>query len=95
MRFVDQQIRAVCARQHFDDLAQRRHIAANGIQPFDDDQPIALGRRQPLELLAQAVGRVVPEGDHLRRSLARRVVDARVAVAVDQDDVVRLRTVRR
>ena len=43
--------------------------------------------RQPLELLAQAVGRVVAEADHLRRRLPRRVVNAGVAVAVDQDDV--------
>ena len=51
-------------------------------------RPLLSPLRQPLELLAQALGRVVAEADDLRRRLARRVVDARVAVAVDQDHIV-------
>ena len=42
MRFVHQDVGAVGAA-HVDDLAQRRDVAANRIQPFDDDQPVAPG----------------------------------------------------
>ena len=87
VRFVDHQIRAVAAA-HLDDLLERRHVAANRIEPFDDDQTIALAGREALELLAQALRRVVPEGHDLRGGVTRGVVDAGVAVAVDQDDVV-------
>src|SRR5262245_16731882 len=88
VRLVDEEVRTVRAAD-VDDVAQRRDVAADRIETFDDDQPVPLLRRQPLELLAQAVGRVVTEADHLRRGLPGRVVDARVAVAVDQDDVAR------
>src|SRR5947209_2624006 len=71
------------------DFEERRHVAANGIQPFDDDEPVALAPRQPLQLPAQAVGRIVAEPDDLRCRLPRRVIDAGVAVAVDEDDVTR------
>ena len=40
MRLVDQQIRLVRPAD-VDDLAQRRDVAANRIQPLDDDQPVA------------------------------------------------------
>jgi hypothetical protein len=85
--FVDEQVRAVGAT-HLDNLPERRDVAANRIEPFDDDQPIALPRGEALELLAQALGRVVPEGHDLRCRVTRGVVDTRVAVAIDQDDVV-------
>ena len=86
MRLVHENVGAV-GPADVDDLAQRRDVAADGVQPFDDDQPVASLRGQPLQLLAQALGRVVAEADDLRRGLPRRVVDAGVAVAVDQDDV--------
>ena len=88
MRFVDQQVRAVGAA-HGDDFLERRHVAADRVEALDDDQPVTFAGRQALELLAEALRRIVPECDNLRRCLARRVVDARVAVAVDEDDVVR------
>ncbi len=84
--FVNDQIRAVGAA-HVHDLAKRRHVAANGVEPFDHDQPVALPGWQALEFLAQALRRIVAKRDDLRRRLARRIVDARVAVAVNQDDV--------
>src|SRR5437588_10760392 len=88
MRFVDEQVGAVRAAD-VGDVEERRHVAANGIQPFDDDEPVALAPRQPLQLPAQAVGRIVTEPDDLRWRLPRRVIDAGVAVAVDEDDVTR------
>ena len=94
MRFVDQQIRAVRAA-HVDDLAQRGDVASNRVQPFDDHETVALRARQPFQLLTQALRRIVTEPDHLGRRLPRGVVNARVTVAVDQDDVVRRRRGRR
>jgi hypothetical protein len=55
MRFVDHDVRAVRARD-LDQLAQRRDVALDRIQPFGDDQAVALILREPLELLAQALG---------------------------------------
>src|SRR2546427_12815836 len=88
MRLFDDEVGAVRAA-HSDNLAKRRHVAADRVQPLDNDEPIAALRRQPFQLLAEAGRRVVPETDYLSGRLARRIVDARVAVAVDQDDVAR------
>jgi hypothetical protein len=90
MCLVHEQVRPVLAT-HVHDVAQRRHVAANRIQAFDHDEavaPDAVSLGQALELLAQALGGVMAETDDLRRRLAGRVVDARVAVAVDQDHIV-------
>ena len=88
VRFVDHQVGAVVAA-HVRDFPQRRHVAPNGVQPLHDDQAIALALRQALELLPQALRRIVAKADHLRRRLSCRVVDAGVAVAVDQNHVAR------
>jgi hypothetical protein len=53
--FVDEQVRMMRPADA-DDVAQRRDVAADRIQPLDDDQPVRLGARQPFQLLAQAVG---------------------------------------
>ena len=86
VRLVDEQVGAVRAAD-VDDVAQRRDVAADGIQPFDDDQPVALAAPAAARASCAGSRRVVPEADDLRRGLPRRVVDAGVAVAVDQDDV--------
>ena len=86
MRLVDEQVRAVGAA-HVDDLAQRRDVAANRIQPLDDDQPVASLAGSRSSFLRRLSGELCRKPITCAARLARRVVDAGVAVAVDQDDV--------
>jgi hypothetical protein len=60
MRFVHEHVRPMFAAD-VDNLFERGDVAANRIQPLDDDQPIARATRQPLQFLAQAFGRIVAE----------------------------------
>jgi hypothetical protein len=83
MGLIHQEV-GVVRPAHLDDIGERRDVASNRIEALDDDQPVLLTLRQARQLLPQALGGIVPKSDDLRRGLARRVVDARVAVGVDQ-----------
>ena len=84
--FVDDEKGARFAARR-DDFVKRRHVAADRIQPFDDDETAAAVRLNR-ELAAKIRGRVVTECEDARAAQACAVVDARVALDIEHHHVV-------
>ena len=82
MRFIDQQIGAGFALD-LRDLGQRRRVTEHRIDAFDDDQLAARMVLQTTQPLEQVVRVVVPEADHFGVAEPGAVVDAGVAVGIE------------
>jgi hypothetical protein len=87
VRFVDHQPGAGGAARGRD-LAQRGHVPAYRIQAFDDHQA---GARIAylFQLSRQVGGRIVAKDEHPRAAQPGTVVDARMALDIDDDRVFR------
>ena len=68
-------------------LAEWRHVAVDRVEAFDDHEAVLPARRKASELAGEAVRSVVAEADDGRAAETRRVVEAGVAVGVEQHEV--------
>ena len=88
MGFVHEDISVRHARFDRDEFVQRRDIAEHAVDAFDDDQLVDVVA-EALQALFEIDRVVVPEADHRRVAELAAIIDAGVAVGVDQDVILR------
>ena len=87
MRLVDEQKGAGLTLDG-GDLLERRDIAEHAVDAFDDNEFVTRTVSQQPEAPIKIIGVIVPETRHLRGAEARAIIDAGMAVGIEQQVVV-------